>query len=114
MSVPMNAETRKALDESIEVKWSGDVVDDGADNCPLCEIFNTSIGCGECPVKLRTSKSFCLETPYIEWQKHHETAHPINAFPIKMVKGCAECVRLRDAERAFLVSLRPKENLDGA
>lgn len=72
----MNAETLKALHGSIE-KWeriaSGEGVDDGTQNCPLCQLFNAPVGrnlnCAGCPVLAKTGVAKCDDTPYTNWIK---------------------------------------------
>lgn len=65
----MNAKTLKALKGSI-AKWeaivAGTGVDDGSDNCPLCELFYDN-GCVGCPVAIKTRKDECIDTPYGAW-----------------------------------------------
>lgn len=70
----MDAKTLEALRGSI-AKWEGIVageeVDDGGDNCPLCQIFNASTdrrdpACNGCPVRERTGMPFCSGSPYAD------------------------------------------------
>ena len=64
----MDKRTLKALKGSI-VKWerilAGEIMDEGADNCPLCRL-----GCFCCPVHKKTGRTSCLETPYEPWCDH--------------------------------------------
>lgn len=64
----------KALKGSI-AKWeailAGTGEDDGPDNCPLCQLFNTPQTkddfCKGCPVREATSQRFCHGTPYEDY-----------------------------------------------
>jgi hypothetical protein len=62
----MDDETLAALKGSI-AKWEaivdGTGVDDGPDNCPLCEIFYAK-ECIGCPVALKSGYPGCSNTPY--------------------------------------------------
>lgn len=64
----MDAKTLKALKGSIK-KWEGIVAgtttDLGANNCPLCRLF-ILFNCRGCPVRERTLRVGCYDTPYIE------------------------------------------------
>ena len=68
----MDERTLMALRGSIE-KWegivAGEVDDDGADNCPLCELFRGNVGdeCLGCPVEDKSGERFCHYTPYDYW-----------------------------------------------
>lgn len=65
----MNRRTREALMASIE-KWEqvarGEMIDDGADNCPLCHEFQRTHECYclGCPVSEATKYDLCERTPY--------------------------------------------------
>ena len=79
----MDKKTLKALNQSI-AKWEKNSVAShpnkvklGADNCPLCKMFNpnlvhpemsfpqqSAIGCAGCPVAEKTKMSFCDGSPY--------------------------------------------------
>ena len=69
----MDERTLTALRGSI-AKWEGIVagrnVDNGADNCPLCQTFNAEedddAKCAGCPVKEMSGEPFCHSTPYME------------------------------------------------
>lgn len=70
----MDAKTLEALNGSIE-KWkaiaTGDGEDHGADNCPLCQMFNNAESefCVGCPVFETTGREGCDDTPYHAWLK---------------------------------------------
>jgi hypothetical protein len=68
----MNARTLKALRGSIK-KWeaivAGTGVDQGTDNCPLCEEFFDD-WCKGCPVNDASGNS-CNGTPYEAWEEAH-------------------------------------------
>ena len=93
----MNKETLKALKGSIH-KWEKIVAgigdDDGPDNCPLCQLFNTSDvdeleACNGCPVAEKTGEQYCLRTPYDQYSGAATTSNA-------------------KKELAFLKSLLPK------
>ena len=107
----MNKKTLTSLEGSIE-KWEaiveGTGVDNGVNNCPLCQLFiggrgaGVSIqgGCVKCP-------SNCGDnyTPYREWQTHLIYNH---SRAIKKIH-CPTCKELAQAELDHLKSLLPKE-----
>jgi len=105
----MDAKTLKALKGSIK-KWEkiveGMGVDEGADNCPLCELFFDE-GCQGCPVNEKTSRFGCIKTPYNDWVNHHILKHENNLKKMKVY--CATCKELAQKELDFLESLLPKE-----
>lgn len=86
----MDDKTLEALKGSIK-KWEGIVAgtieNQGALNCPLCQLFNTSDECDGCPVKERTGEDFCEGSPYYSYEQK--------------VQGSAQ------AELDFLKSLLP-------
>ncbi len=100
----MDAQTLEALNGSIE-KWekivSGTGADAGADNCPLCNLFNTEDSdpmCAGCPVMERTGKQGCDDTPYQEWRKSHPRGvkmpyHAITSAEISAAKSELEFLR---------------------
>lgn len=70
-------DVREALDGSIS-KWfkivNGTGEDNGADDCPLCHLFNgrindRSYNCNGCPIREDTGKDFCDNTPYVQWDR---------------------------------------------
>lgn len=98
----MTPETLKALKGSIE-KWrrivEGTGWDYGPRNCPLCIMFRDwdddgVNSCGGCPVKERTGKDGCEDTPYEAY---------VDAEGTIGEKAAAR------AELDFLRSLLPKE-----
>ena len=108
----MNKETLKALKGSIK-KWEkivdGTGVDDGADNCALCDMFFDSAMdfeyCKGCPVSKSTGRRGCTETPYEDWlesQSHFGRFH----HPHKAHND--ETVMCAVLELEFLKSLLPK------
>lgn len=71
----MDERTRVALEGSIK-KWeeivAGTGVDLGYNNCPLCAEFLkknnvNEENCVGCPVRERTGKTYCSDTPYDDW-----------------------------------------------
>jgi hypothetical protein len=83
----MDAATLEALKGSI-AKWEGIVAgttrDDGADNCPLCALFNTDDydrienACEGCPVQKSAGIGFCMQTPYYAY-RHLKTTEAAQA-----------------------------------
>jgi hypothetical protein len=105
----VNAETLKALKGSIE-KWErivdGTGKDYGTKNCPLCEMFDTVVGCHPCPV------GSCYGNPnsyYPEWKEHQMRKHNKPQFSYPLEVECSTCKRIAKAELRFLKSLLPKE-----
>jgi len=99
----MKKETLEALKGSIE-KWeeivAGTGTDQGISNCPLCKLFvHQDDACFGCPVRERTNKPSCEDTPYVIWCK----VHPSFEAKTPYQKAIAQ------AEVEFLKSLLPKE-----
>jgi hypothetical protein len=94
----MDEKTLEALKGSIR-KWEkirdGQMHDEGARNCPLCQLFNNAHNrfkdCEGCPVKQRTGFQFCKNTPYVDIYNNGEFGDLIQA------------------EIDFLVSLLPSD-----
>jgi hypothetical protein len=102
--------TKEALKGSIE-KWkkieSGLGIDQGQDNCPLCQLFCKRFGCDKCPVNLKSHHA-CGGTPYFKWSEHFEKAHGItNNYQIQ--EGCMKCRVLAGKELDYLKSLLPQD-----
>jgi len=61
---------KEVLDGSIQKWWEivwRDSVDEGPDNCPLCEKYHNEWKdgcCDGCPIREDTGKQFCRLTPY--------------------------------------------------
>ena len=100
----MDKRTRTALEGSI-AKWeaivAGTGTDEGAENCPLCQLFFTRRGpqqlfCEGCPVKERTGQPCCEGSPYQEWSENPHASGD-------------EAKRIAQAEVDFLRSLLPPE-----
>jgi len=82
----MNNETLSALKGAIE-KWErilkGEGIDEGTNNCPLCELFFEEVhpdvtdyeGCYGCPVRSRTKRGGCQGTPYSIWASEAFARH---------------------------------------
>lgn len=106
----MNKKTLRALKGSIR-KWeeivAGEEVDDGVDNCPLCQLFYWE-DCKGCPVKETTGKECCVGSPYDdEWNDIHQ-------FDLTLSdKGgyvhTEQSLAAAKAELKFLKSLLPKD-----
>ncbi len=106
----MKKETLEALKKSI-LKWKRIVLstkglDEGVDNCSLCQMFVTNRRCEGCPVAVKSGQS-CTNSPYDEWSNHQHVDHPGGPEDHR-VPGCKECMRLAKKELAFLESLLPK------
>ena len=69
----MNRKTRKALLESIFIKWENIISckgdESGSDDCPLCKMFLKK-SCEGCPVSTKTGLVYCENTPYGEWSNY--------------------------------------------
>ena len=95
----MNNETLKALKGSI-AKWQcivdGVIVNEGIDNCPLCQLFFDPFidCCSGCPVFEKTNYFICLNTPY--------------RFYVRAVNKSERIIQAK-SERDFLISLLPKK-----
>lgn len=106
----MNEIALKALQESIEV-WqekltlNRDEMEFGLSACPLCRIFvlrmNTNSAkkaCNGCPIKERTGKPSCINTPYQKVCNLHDN---MSTSREQLLKAIQE-------EINFLKSLLPK------
>lgn len=107
----MKKETLEATLKSI-AKWKrivGDVraKDRGPKNCALCKRFGDT-ECTGCPVDKASADEGCANTPYQEWEDHHEFEDDHETGERHRVPGCKTCLRLAKAELAFLESLLPK------
>jgi hypothetical protein len=113
----MNEETLHALRGSIE-KWERIVAgaaNNGPDDCPLCAMFNRlfslgartfpGFGCDGCPVKERTGKNGCNDTPYVEFDDAYGdySDSDLSEDERQERRECAQ------AELDFLKSLLPQE-----
>mgnify|MGYP001566115730 FL=1 len=108
----MNTETLQALQGSIK-KWQQIVdtttaEDRGTVDCPLCGMFWHG-DCKGCPVRAATGMFYCIDSPHTEWGAHMRSAHS-PGLPKHRHPGCKECLRLAEAELAFLVGLLPNED----
>jgi len=105
----MDAKTLKALKGSIK-KWEkiveGEGIDDGGKNCPLCKLYSDK-DCRSCPVCAEVDNYGCHDTPYDEWESHHENKHEENELYRKVY--CPTCKELAQKELDFLKSLLLKE-----
>ena len=101
-------ETMDALEEAIK-KWekiyAGVGVDEGVDNCPLCELFYGVYDCTGCPVDYVTNKG-CIRGPYSDWSWHHRYIH--NSTKNSLTIECAKCTEIALNMVNYLKSLRPK------
>lgn len=119
----MNPDTLAALLGSIK-KWedivAGAGVDEGGDNCALCQRFFDTDDFDEeiedcvspdgekCPVAIKAGQPNCSNTPYRDWAL--ATAHQ----PFRYASASTpELIALAKAELDFLRSLLPTENQSG-
>ena len=100
----MDAKTLNALKGSIK-KWEGvvkgTVKDEGPDNCPLCQRFQTHDGCAGCPVSIKTKEDWCLGSPYYDYVELEDSALPDE----KAISLAAK------KELAFLKRLLPRKSV---
>jgi len=105
----MKVKTLKALKGSI-VKWekivAGTGTDDGCSNCPLCVLFHDSsdegIMCEGCPVRGRTGRDGCSDTPYDDWYDTKLAMEDVESNGLTHKQ-----TRIAQAELDFLKSLLP-------
>jgi hypothetical protein len=118
-------EAKEALIGSIE-KWQliieGKKIDLGAKNCPLCKLFypfdeaDTGL-CLRCPIFKKVGKSYCADTPYADWKRHHDENHYLFSCFGHCFAGlrvwCEKCREIAQKELDFLKNLlkeiEPKE-----
>lgn len=112
----MNAETLTALKQSIE-KWERNAWAESpydftvsSNSCALCDMFSKS-RCDGCPVRSRTGKSFCKETPYKDaLAAKYEWLYP-SYWSTKSLSELRDDARAAArAEVKFLWSLLPEEH----
>lgn len=112
----MDAATLEALRGSI-AKWEGIVAgtteDLGPQNCPLCIKFrngkSTHVKCDGCPVRERTGRNGCSESPYDDYEKYFED---VELGDVDFEEVVARS--LAKDELDFLKSLLPKEQFKDA
>lgn len=101
-------ETMEALEGAIK-KWekiyAGVGIDEGVDNCPLCELFDDAYDCIGCPVDYVTNEG-CQGGPYSDWYWHHRFSHDSANHPF--IIECAKCTEIALSMVNYLKSLRPK------
>lgn len=101
----MTDKTLEALKGSI-AKWKtivkGIGIDQGPNNCPLCDLFYED-RCEGCPVSDKTGRDACSGTPYTPWanQAHYSN----DGYEVRTDKHKA----LAQAELDFLKSLLPNK-----
>ncbi len=89
-------------------KWhavsEGVMADNGADNCPLCDLFlnGSSESCIGCPVAVAGQEG-CSGGAYDQWVDHHDEKHGRDRWPKENL--CGTCTRLARAELKFLEGL---------
>ena len=113
----MNRKTRKALLESIFIKWEsilsckGD--ENGSDDCPLCKMFLRK-SCEGCPISTKTGLVYCENTPYGAWSAY-APEHNGNTFTFTAWLGevpSIDVIYLAVKEQEFLISLLSKKDRD--
>ena len=104
----MDKRTLKALHGSIRkwiriATWVGE--DEGADNCPLCEQFETNF-CPGCPV-YESGYNGCSGSPYSQWRSAiFVESKGITPVPCRVIGP--ESQAAAEAEVLFLISLLPE------
>lgn len=104
-----NADVQKALKGSIK-KWkaiaAGTGVDEGGDNCPLCQMFYDSesreYSCDGCPVEV-DSGSNCAGSPYFPWVIEGSVESSVTSMAIT-----ENDKKLAKAELDYLIDLDKK------
>lgn len=117
----MNKRTLKALHGSVRkwiaiAEWKGE--DKGGSNCPLCEEFYHKYddkNCAGCPVRGRTGKPGCRDTPYagyIAAQRDMKASLPDDfnrvSYPEHDMPFNPKTQRAAEKEALFLISLLPE------
>lgn len=104
-----------SLDLSI-LKWkkivNEDGVDKGSTNCALCQEFieDNLWVCEGCPVKEKTGRLGCQDTPWEEWHNHHVMNHGFDPkSQMELRVECPECKKLALKELKFLESLKEEK-----
>lgn len=117
--------TIKALRQSIR-KWAlisvGLGVDDCADNCSLCQLYNYhcaypnagSFFFRYCPVWDKVGERSCRDTPWVPWFEHQTRAHSRVKYIDNYKAECGECRTLANKELLFLQSLLEEHLKDPA
>lgn len=99
----------EALSKSIQ-KWesisTGIGIDTAHNNCALCKLYNTKLGCSECPVFEDSHKDYCDNTPYFEWHMHQIVHYRKRPFRAPFMVLCPECRKLAIEELNYLKGLR--------
>ncbi|MCK5607078.1 hypothetical protein KAR91_34660 [Candidatus Pacearchaeota archaeon] len=85
-------------------------VDEGYNNCPLCEEFYR---CLECPIKAKTGEVECDKTPYRDWVSHWERKHRKGDITKEKTIRCSICAGLAYQELDFLENLLKKHKEKG-
>lgn len=75
------------IDETI---WFWEVCRRG--KCALCKCHEDLEDCGDCPVKTKTGKPRCQDSPFSKWHKHKEEAHKDSFDPFNECPECNEIV----------------------
>lgn len=93
--------TTEAIKGSIK-KWEeirdGKRHDSGHSDCPLCQVYYMGNNdCDGCPVKEKTGKSNCRNTPYVDYCRASNLGEKVDTAA--------------QAEIDFLTSLLPKESV---
>lgn len=119
----MDNRTLTALRGSIQ-KWNdilaGTGHDKGCDNCPLCKEFadktdgesdEDGIECAGCPVRERTGKPGCENSPYTKWARvtFYQDLDDDRCVRLPLDGKIEDAIAAAREERDFLVSLLPEE-----
>ena len=68
-------------------------------DCPLCKAYKR---CEDCPVALKTGRTYCEETPYIDWIVHRAVHNPQSNI---QKCYCPVCIEIAKRYYEFLQSL---------
>ena len=107
----MDKRTLKALHVSIRkwikiATWEGD--NNGAHDCPLCQLFLLEMECDGCPIKEKTGYPACYNTPYHVFQ---DTAIEEDAISLDGSRTFAcgpESTHQAEQMAMFLIDLLPE------
>ncbi|MCK5606798.1 hypothetical protein KAR91_33155 [Candidatus Pacearchaeota archaeon] len=101
---------RTSLDRSI-TKWrkivaSTEAKDLGGVNCALCQEFGNNSNCNYCPVKVKTKRPVCHDTPWEKWSTHQVNSHNRQDGVYFREPYCRKCLQLAKDELNFLIGVK--------
>ena len=108
----MNSKTLAALQESIK-HWQRALNDSGESlgphSCALCKIYfpwqRPGTGCGSCPVKEKTGKDLCDDSPYLAASEAQDLVFEKTDPDDRLENARKQAIQ---AELDFLISLLPE------